>query len=179
MHIRGAEGVASADLGLQQELKQLRDRDRVQKLLSLVARTTNGQVLTWKEGEDFLREGRDWIREVLHPCLRKARTREGESSWRLLEESGMQEVVIKITNTKWASAEEAQQEVEKDGLEWGRLGGWGDMVFRRVRSRNLQTLSEDTVLSVKVGETLKHLMTGERQLGQEEDQPIIFLPEEC
>ncbi len=159
--------MVSADLGLQQELQQLRDRDRVQKLISLMARTSRGHALTWKEGEEFLREGRGWVREILHPCLREARTREGKSSWRLVEESGLQEVVIKITNTKWASTEEAQQEVEKGDLEWGRLGGWGDMMFRRVRSRNLQTLSVDTVLSVKVGETLKRLMTGERQLGQE------------
>jgi hypothetical protein len=177
-HVRELEEVANAEWGLQQELQQLRDRDRVQKLISLMSRTSRGHALTWKEGEDFLRKGRDWVREILHPCLREARTREGKSSWRLVEESGLQEVVIKITNTKWASAVEARQEVEKGGLEWGRLGGWGDMVFRRVRSRNLQNLSADAVVSVKVGETLKRLMTGERQLGQEKDPPIIFLPEE-
>ncbi len=150
----------------------------MQKLISLMARSSRGHTLTWKEGEDFLREGRDWVCKILHPCLREARTREGKSSWRIVEESGLQEVVIKITNTKWASEVEARQEMEKGGLEWGRLGDWGDMVFRRVRSRNLQTLSADAVLSVKVGESLKRLMTGERQLGQEKDPPIIFLPEE-
>ena len=34
------------------------------------------------------------------------------------------------------------------------------------------------MLSFKVGESLKRLMTGERKLGQEKDPPIIFLPEE-
>ncbi len=66
----------------------------------------------------------------------------------------MQEEVIKITNGKWGSVEEARQEVERAGLEWGRVGGCEDMVFRLQRSRNLQTLSADAVFSVKVGETL-------------------------
>jgi hypothetical protein len=69
-------------------------------------------------------------------------------------------VVIKISNAKWATSEEARHEVERAGLQWGSIGGWDDMVFRRKRSRNLQTLSADAVLSVKVGETLKCLLTG-------------------
>jgi hypothetical protein len=58
---------------------------------------------------------------------------------------------------------------------------WEDMVFRRKRSRNLQTLTADTVLSVKVGVVLKGLLMGTRQIGQSEDSynsPVIHLPEE-
>ena len=42
----------------------------------------------------------------------------------------------------------------------------------------MQTLSADVVLSVTVGEDLKSLLTGERQIGQEEDPPIVCLPDE-
>ena len=87
-------------------------------------------------------------------------------------------MVIKISNAKWASSEEARHEVERTGLQWGIIGGWEDMVFRRKRSRNLQTLSADAALSVKVGETLKCLLTGKQQIGQSRDPPIIYLPEE-
>ena len=90
----------------------------------------------------------------------------------------MQEVVIKITNTKWASAEETRQEVKRTGLRWGRLGIWEDMVLRHRWTRNLQTLSVDAVLSVTVGEDLKSLLTGVRQIGQGEDPSIIHLPDE-
>ena len=66
----------------------------------------------------------------------------------------MQEVVIRIGNAKWVLVEEARQDVERAGVRWGRLGGWEDMVFQSRRTRNLQTLSADTVLSVRVGEDL-------------------------
>ena len=76
------------------------------------------------------------------------------------EGSGSEEAVIKISNAKWASAEEARFAVEEAGLAWGGIGSWEDMVFRRKRSRNLQTLTADAVLSVKVGEVLKGLLMG-------------------
>jgi hypothetical protein len=66
--------------------------------------------------------------------------------------------------------------VDRAGLQWGKIGGWEDMVFRLKRSRNLQTLSVDSVLSVKVGEVLKILLMGTRQIGQIEDPPVIHLP---
>jgi hypothetical protein len=94
----------------------------------------------------LLREGLDWIENIVQPCLEETRNGGGTVSWHLLEESGLQEAVIKITNGKWASVEEA-----RDGLEWGRVGGCENMVFRLQRSRNLQTLSADAVFSVKVG----------------------------
>ena len=79
-HVRELEEVDNAEPGSQQELQNLRDRDSVQKLISLMARSSRGHTLTLKEGEDFLREGRDWVCKILHPCLREARTREGKSS---------------------------------------------------------------------------------------------------
>ena len=114
----------------------------------------------------------------MQPCLQAVRGWRGEASWHLFEESGLREVVIKISNTKWASAEEARLAVEEAGLAWGGIGSWEDMVFRRKRSRNLQTLTADAVLSVKVGEVLKVLLTGTRQIGQCVDSPVICLPEE-
>ncbi len=87
-------------------------------------------------------------------------------------------MVIRISNTKWASVEEARNAVEEVGLKWGGIGSWEDMVFRRKRSRNLETLTADAVLSVKVDEVLKELLTGTSQIGQSADSPIIHLPEE-
>ncbi len=87
-------------------------------------------------------------------------------------------MVIKISNAKWVSVEETRHEVEGSGLEWGGIGSWEDMVFSLKRSRNLQTLTTDTVLSAKVGVVLKGLLMGTRQIGQSEDSPIIHLPEE-
>ncbi len=87
-------------------------------------------------------------------------------------------MVIKISNAKWASAEETRHEVERADLQWGRTEGWDDMIFSRKRSRNLQTFTTDTVLSVQVGEVLKGLLMGTRQIWQSEDPPIIHLPEE-
>ena len=82
-------------------------------------------------------------------------------------------MVIRISNTKWASSEEARNAVEEVGLKWGDIGSWEDMVFRRNRSRNLETLTDDVVLSVKVDEVLKGLLTGTSQIGQNADSPII------
>jgi hypothetical protein len=87
-------------------------------------------------------------------------------------------VVIRISNTKWASGEEPRNAVEEVGLKWGDIGSWEDMVFRRKRSRNLETLTADVVLSVKVDEVLKGLLIGTSQIGQSADSPIIHLPEE-
>ncbi len=38
-HLQAAEAAAGADQGLEQDLRQLRDKDRVQVLLSLLTRT--------------------------------------------------------------------------------------------------------------------------------------------
>ena len=104
------------DRGLEQDLQQLRDKDRVQTLLSLLTRTSKGRVLTRGDVEDLLHEGREWIRNSMQPCLQEVRGWRGEASWNLLHESGLREVVIKISNAKWASAEEARFAVEEAGL---------------------------------------------------------------
>jgi hypothetical protein len=166
------------DRGLEQDLKQLKDKDRVQTLLSLLTRTSKGQVLTRGDVEGLLHEGRQWIRNYMQPCLQEVRRWRGEDSWNLLHESGLREVVFKISNAKWASEEETRFTVEEVDLAWGDIGSWEDMVFRRKRSRNLQTLTADAVLSVKVGEVLKGLLMGTRQIGQSADSLVIHLPEE-
>ncbi len=114
----------------------------------------------------------------MQPCLQEVRGWRGEASWHLLKEAGLREVVIKISNTKWASEEEARTSVEKTDLKWGGIGSWEDMVFRRKRSRNLETLTADAGLSVKVEEVLKGLLMGTSRIGQSVDSPVIHLPEE-
>ena len=177
-HLQATETATGVDRGLEQDLRQLRDKDRVQTLLSLLTRTGKGRDLTRRDVEDLLREGRDWIKNLMQSCLQEARSWKGEASWHLLKESGLREVVIKISNTKWTSVEEARHAVEEADLEWGDIGSWEDMVFRRKRSRNLQTLTAEAVLSVKVGVTLKGLLMGTCRIGQSEDSPVIHLPEE-
>ena len=71
-----------------------------------------------------------------------------------------------------------EKDSERAGIRWGRLGDWEDMVFQRKRTRNLQILSANTVLSVRVGEDLKALLTGVRQIRQGEGPPIIYLSDE-
>ncbi len=87
-------------------------------------------------------------------------------------------MVIKISNTKWASTEEVRIAEEEVVLTWGSIGSWEDMVFRRKRSRNLETLTADAVLSVRVEEVLKGLLMGTIRIGQSIDSPVIHLPEE-
>ena len=177
-HLKEMEAAGGMDREPEQDLWQLRDKDQVQTLLSLLTRTSKGRDLTRGEMEDLLREGRVWIKSLMQPCLQEVRGWKGEASWHLLKASGLREVVIQISNTKWASAEEARISVEEAGLKWGSIGSWEDMVFRRKRSRNLETLTADAVLSVKVEEVLKGLLTGTSQIGQSADSPIIYLPEE-
>ena len=177
-HLKEMEVTGGRDRESEQALRQHRDKDQVQTLLSLLTRTSKGRDFTRGEVEDLLREGRVWIKILMQPCLQEVRGWKGEASWHLLKASGLREVVIQISNTKWASAEEARISVEEAGLKWGSIGSWEDMVFRRKRSRNLETLTADAVLSVKVEEVLKGLLTGTSQIGQSADSPIIYLPEE-
>ena len=177
-HLKEMEVAGGRDRESEQALRQHRDKDQVQTLLSLLTRTSKGRDFTRGEVEDLLREGRVWITSLMQPCLQEVRGWKGEASWHLLKASGLREVVIQISNTKWASAEEARISVEEAGLKWGSIGSWEDMVFRRKRSRNLETLTADAVLSVKVEEVLKGLLTGTSQIGQSADSPIIYLPEE-
>jgi hypothetical protein len=177
-HLKKVEAAGGIDRESEQVLRQLRDKDQVHTLLSLLTRIRKGRDVTRGEVEDLLHEGRVWIKSLMQPCLQEVRGWRGEASWHLLKESGLREVVIRISNTKWASAEEARNAAEEAGLKWGDIGSWEDMVFRRKRSRNLETLTADVVLSVKVDEVLKGLLTGTNQLGQSADCPIIHLPEE-
>ena len=52
------------------------------------------------------------------------------------------------------------------------------MTFRRFRTRNLQTLTSEVFLSVRVDEDLKVLLTGVKQVCHGKDPPIISLPDE-
>ncbi len=177
-HLQTVEATVGMDRGPEQNLRQVRDKDRVQTFLSLLTRTSKGRDLTRGDVEDLLREGREWIENLMQPYLQEVRGWRGEASWRLVAESGWWEVVIKISNPKWVSTEEARRTVEEEGLTWGGIGNWEDMSFRRKRSRNLQKLTADAVLSVKVGEVLKGILTGTRQIGQGTDSTVIHLPEE-
>jgi hypothetical protein len=177
-HLHKLESTGGMDWEPEEDLRQLRDKDQVQTLFALLTRTRKGRDLTRGDVRDLLHEGREWITSQMQPCLQEVRGWRGEVSWRLLIEAGLREVVIRISNTKWASAEEARIAVEKTGLKWGGIGCWEDMVFRRKRSRNLETLTADAVLSVKVEEVLKGLLMGTRRIGQSADSPVIQLPEE-
>jgi hypothetical protein len=177
-HLKKVEAAGGIDRESEQVLRQLRDKDQVHTLLSLLTRIRKGQDVTRGEVEDLLHEGRVWIKSLMQPCLQEVRGWRGEASWHLLKESGLREVVIRISNTKWASAEEARNAVEEVGLQWGGIGSWDDMVFRRKRSRNLETLTADAFVSVKVGGVLKGLLTGTIKIGQSADPPVIHLPEE-
>ena len=70
-HLQVAETAVDVDRGLEQDLRQVRDKDRVQTLLSLLTRTGKGQDLTRGDAEDLLREGRDWIKNLMQPCLQE------------------------------------------------------------------------------------------------------------
>jgi hypothetical protein len=177
-HLKEMEAEGGIDRESEQVLRQRRDKDQVHTLLSLLTRISKGRDFTRGEVEDLLHEGRVWIKSLMQPCLQEVRGWRGEASWHLLKESGLREVDIRISNTKWASTEEARNAVEEVGLKWGDIGSWEDMVFRRKRSRNLETLTADVVLSVKVDEVLKGLLTGTSQIGQSADSPIIHLPED-
>ena len=177
-HLKEMEESGGRDRDPEQDLRQLRDKDQAQTLLSLLTRTIKGRDFTRGEMEDLLREGRVWIESLMQPCLQEVRGWKGEVSWHLLTNSGLREVVVQISNTKWASADEARTAVEEVGLQWGGIGSWDDMVFRRKRSRNLETLTADAFLSVKVGGVLKGLLTGTIKIGQSADSPVIHLPEE-
>ena len=52
-------------MGRGQELKQLKDKDRVQTLLSLLTRVGVRRDPTLGEAEGLLREGREWIHNIL------------------------------------------------------------------------------------------------------------------
>jgi hypothetical protein len=56
----------------------------------------------WGEVEGLLREGREWIKNSMQPCLQETSLGSwgGKTSWYLLEESGLREMVIKISNVK-------------------------------------------------------------------------------
>jgi hypothetical protein len=159
-HLKEMEEKGGRDREQEQDLRQLRDKDQAQTLLSLLTRTSKGRDFTRGELEDLLREGRVWIERLMQPCLQEIRGWKGEASWYLLIKSGLREVVVQISNTKWSSAEETRTVVEEVDLQWGGIGSWDDMVFRRKRSRNLETLTADAFISVKVEEVLKGLLTG-------------------
>ena len=74
-YVQVAEASGIVEVGLGQELKQLKDKDRVQTLLSLLTGVGVHRVPTWGEGETLLREGRRWIQNILQLCLQEARNR--------------------------------------------------------------------------------------------------------
>ncbi len=79
-HLQSAEEAAGVVRGLEQDLRQLRDKDQVQTLHSLLTRTGKGRDLTRGEVEGLLREGRDWIKISMQPCLEEVRSWRGEAS---------------------------------------------------------------------------------------------------
>jgi hypothetical protein len=72
-HIQTVGVTTGTDQGLEQDLRQLRDKDQVQTLLSLLTRTGGGRDPTWEEVEGLLREGSDWIQNAVQPCPQEAR----------------------------------------------------------------------------------------------------------
>jgi hypothetical protein len=70
-HLQATEAAAGAVRGLEQDLRQLRDKDRVQTLLSLLTRTAKGWDLTRGDVEGLLREGRDWIKNSMQPVCKR------------------------------------------------------------------------------------------------------------
>jgi hypothetical protein len=79
-HLQETETTTGVDRGLEQDLRQFRDKDRVRTLLSLLTRTGKGRDLTRGDVESLLREGRDWIKNLVYPCLQEVRSCRGESS---------------------------------------------------------------------------------------------------
>ncbi len=73
-----AEALGSADTELGQELKQLKEKDRVKTMFSLLTRIGVVVSLRGKREKVFsVREGRCWIHNILQPCLQEKRNRGG------------------------------------------------------------------------------------------------------
>ena len=79
-YIQAAGATAGTDQGQEQDVRQIRDKDQVQTLLSLLTRIGGGRDPTWEEVEGLLREGSDWIQNVVQPYLQEVRSWGGMSS---------------------------------------------------------------------------------------------------
>jgi hypothetical protein len=79
-HLKEMEVAGGMDREPEQDLRQLRDKDQVQTLLSLLTWTSKGRDFTRGEVEDLLREGRVWIKSLMQPCLHEVRGWRGEAS---------------------------------------------------------------------------------------------------
>jgi hypothetical protein len=90
-HLKKVEAAGGIDRESEQVLRQLRDKDQVHTLLSLLTRIRKGRDVTRGEVEDLLHEGRVWIKSLMQPCLQEVRGWRGEASWHLLKESGLRE----------------------------------------------------------------------------------------
>lgn len=177
-HVRLVEQVETETTAESRKLESLRAKNRVRKLLSLLSSSGLRLNLTMTDSEGLLREGREWVANMMQPCLQIRREKWGKVSWECLVDYGMHEAVVKVGNAKWSSPSEARRDLEVAGLRWGRVGKWEDMVFKRCRTRNLLTLTSEVVLSVRVDEHLKSLLIGVKQVSHGEDPPIISLPDE-
>jgi hypothetical protein len=79
-HLKEMEEAEGRDREPEQDLRQLRDKDQAETLLSLLTRTSKGRDFTRSEMEDLLREGRVWIESLMQPCLQEVRGWKGEAS---------------------------------------------------------------------------------------------------
>ncbi len=79
-HLKEMETAGGIDRESDQDLRQLKDKNQVQTLLSLLTRISKGRDFTRGEVEDLLHEGRVWIKSFMQPCLQEVRGWRGEAS---------------------------------------------------------------------------------------------------
>ncbi len=75
-HLKAMETAGGIDRESEQDLRQLRDKDQAQTLLSLLTRISKGRDFTMGEVEDLLHEGRVGSKASCNPVCKKSETGE-------------------------------------------------------------------------------------------------------